>query len=73
MDDIRGDWKRYSVATFSVSDFQATSPTSCQFILEYSLIQGDRPRRGKLQMNVTLTNGHPQKITAIKAKVISAK
>lgn len=71
--DIRGDWKRYSGASYSISNFQSLSPSSCQFILVYSLMQGDRPRRGKLQMNATLTSDQPQKIQAIKAKVISAK
>ncbi len=73
MADVRGDWKRYSNATFAVSNFETLSPNSCQFILDYSLIQGDRPRRGKLQISATLTSNHPQKIQSIKAKVISAK
>ena len=73
MADVRGDWKRYSNSTFSVSNFESLSPTSCQFILDYSLMQGDRPRRGKLQMNATLTSNQPQKIQSIKAKVLSAK
>lgn len=73
MADIRGDWKRYSNSTFAVSEFVSAGPTSCQFILDYSLMQGDRPRRGKLQMNATLSSDQPQKIIAIKAKVISAK
>ena len=73
MADVRGDWKRYSNSTFTVSNFESLSPTSCQFILDYSLMQGDRPRRGKLQMNATLTSDQPQRIQSIKAKVISAK
>lgn len=73
MADVRGDWKRYSNTTYSISDFQSLSPTSCQFILYYTLMQGDRPRQGKLQMNATLTSDQPQKIQSIKAKVISAK
>ncbi len=73
MADVRGDWKRYSNSNFTVSNFQTLSPTSCQFTLDYSLMQGDRPRRGKLQINAILTSDQPQKIQAIKAKVISAK
>ena len=73
MADVRGDWKRYSNSTFAVSNFESLSPTSCQFILDYSLMQGERPRRGKLQMSATLTSNQPQRIQSIKAKVISAK
>jgi uncharacterized caspase-like protein len=71
--DHRGDWKRYSGSQFEVSNFVSTGPASCQFILDYSLMQGERPRRGKLQMTATFTNSVPPKITSLKAKVISAK
>jgi uncharacterized caspase-like protein len=71
--DHRGDWKRYSGSQFEVSNFVSTGPSSCQFILDYSLMQGERPRRGKLQMTATFTDSVPQKITSLQAKVISAK
>jgi hypothetical protein len=71
--DHRGDWKRYSGSQFEVSNFVSTGPSSCQFILDYSLMQGERPRRGKLQMTATFTDSVPQKITSLQARVISAK
>jgi uncharacterized caspase-like protein len=71
--DHRGDWKRYSGSQFEVSNFVSTGPSSCQFIVDYSLMQGERPRRGKLQMTATFTDSLPHKITSLQAKVISAK
>jgi hypothetical protein len=71
--DHKGDWKRYSGSQFEVSNFVSTGPTSCQFVVDYSLMQGERPRRGKLQMTATFTDSEPQKINSLHAKVISAK
>ena len=71
--DHRGDWKRYSKSQFEVSNFVSTSAVSCRFIVDYSLMQGDRPRFGRLEMKATLTAAAPQKITTLEAKVISAR
>lgn len=73
MEDISGDWKRYSNYQSSVSDFVQTGPTTCQLIYEYFLMQGMREKRGKLLMSVALTGGRDPKIISIKAKVLSAR
>ena len=73
LEDIRGDWGRYSNYHSTVSEFERTSPTSCQFILEYTLMQGSKERHGKLLTSVTVTPESPQKIVSIKARVLSAK
>ncbi len=72
--DVRGDWNRYKQARFEVSDFQEKSPTEANYFLEYTLMEGERPRRGKLLMTVRAA-GEPGQmgILSIKAKVISAK
>ena len=73
LEDIRGDWGRYSNYHSTVSEFERTSPTSCQFILEYTLMQGSKERHGKLLTSVTVTPESPQRIVSIKARVLSAK
>lgn len=72
MADIRGDWKRYSNVRFIVSDFEYGATTS-KFIVDYSLMQGQRPRSGKLQIIVKFTSDLPPKIKSIKSSVISAR
>jgi hypothetical protein len=72
--DVRGDWNRYKQARFEVSDFEEKSPTEAHYVLDYTLMEGERPRRGKLLMSVRAA-GEPGQmgILSLKAKVISAK
>jgi hypothetical protein len=72
--DVRADWKRYRQAHFEVSDFRVKSQTEANYVLDYSLMEGERPRRGKLLMTVRTADDPGQMgILSIKAKVISAK
>jgi hypothetical protein len=73
MADVRGDWKRYSNAKFVISNFESTGISSCQFIVDYTLMQGERPRNGKLQISVKFTSDLQPKIKSIKSSVISAR
>ena len=73
LDDIYGDWKRYSDYHSSVSGFERTGPYSCQFILDYSLMHGSRQRFGRLLTSITVSPEIPHKIISLKAKVLSAK
>jgi len=77
MADIRADWKRYIEANYKISNFVKTGPSSFRFVLDYDLLEGDRPgyghpRSGKLQMEMSLSDGDEPKISSLKAKVISA-
>jgi uncharacterized caspase-like protein len=69
--DIKGDWKRYSSTTYQVSDFQKADYSTCSYVLDYSLVQGTKIRKGKLLMKATISIPD-QKISAIKASVVSA-
>jgi hypothetical protein len=72
--DVKGDWKRYQQARFEVSDLRVKSSDCATYVLDYTLMEGVRSRRGKLAMSVR-TNfeaGQP-KIVAIKSEIISAK
>jgi hypothetical protein len=77
MADIRADWKRYIEANYKISNFVKTGPSSFRFVLDYDLLEGDRPgyghpRSGKLQMEMSLSDGEEPKISSLKSKVISA-
>jgi uncharacterized caspase-like protein len=71
--DLKGDWKRYQDTEFEVSDFEQTGGNTYRFILTYQLLQGPRPRSGKLEMKCTLSNTAQPQISSIKSKVISAR
>jgi hypothetical protein len=76
MADIRADWKRYIEASYKISNFAKTGPSSFRFVLDYDLLEGDRPgyghpRGGELQMEVRLSDGGDPKISRLKSKVIS--
>jgi hypothetical protein len=71
--DIRGDWKHFRDYRAQISNFQMNGPSSCQFVYEYSTMQGTRPRNGKLLMNMSFTADQPPKICSIKAKILGAK
>jgi hypothetical protein len=69
--DIKGDWKRYSTTTYQVSEFQTINDSSCRYVLDYSLAQGTKIRKGKLLMTATISIPD-QKISSLKATVVSA-
>ena len=69
--DIKGDWKRYSSTTYQVSDFQKPDNSTCSYVLDYSLVQGTKIRKGKLLMKATISIPD-QKISSLKASVVSA-
>jgi len=71
--DLKGDWKRYQDSKFYISDFEKTGTNSYRFILDYQLLQGVKPRRGKLEMTAILSGPEGAQISALRAKVISAK
>jgi hypothetical protein len=71
--DLRGDWKRYRDTKFQVSQFEKVGADNYRFILDYQLFQGDRARSGKLEMTAVLSTPDGGQISALKAKVISAK
>jgi hypothetical protein len=73
LDDLSGDWERYSNYHSTISKFEKTGPTSCQFILDYTLMQGSKQKRGRLLTSAIVTPERPQKIVSIKARVLSAK
>jgi len=74
MADVRGDWNRYQRARFEVSDFREKSPTEVTYVLDYTLMEGARARRGKLSMTVRVGGEAGEGgILSIKAKVLSAK
>ena len=69
--DIKGDWKRYSSTTYQVSDFQKIDDSTCRYVLDYSLVQEAKIRKGKLLMTATISIPD-QKIASLKASVVSA-
>jgi hypothetical protein len=70
--DIKGDWKRYSNTTYQVSDFQKINDSTCRYVLDYSVVQGAKIRKGKLAMTATVSVPD-RKISAIKASVVTAQ
>lgn len=71
--DLRGDWKRYRDTKFQVSQFEKVGADNYRFIVDYQLFQGDRARSGKLEMTDVLSTPDGGQISALKAKVVSAK
>lgn len=72
--DVKGDWKRYQQARFEVSDFRLKAPNQATYTLDYTLMEGVRPRRGRLAMTVLASiEGGQSRIVSIRSAVISAK
>jgi hypothetical protein len=70
--DIKGDWKRYSSTTYQISDFQKIDDSTCRYVLDYSVVQGAKIRKGRLLMTATVLVPD-RKISAIKASVVTAQ
>jgi len=68
--DINSDWRRYSSASYEISDFSIQSRTACSFSLSYSVIQGQTPKSGVLWISAQVTDELEPKINFIKAKVV---
>lgn len=70
LSDIKADWKRYSDWHGVVADFQAKDTLSCAFRLNYTAMEGEKPRAGELLCEVTLNPNPPHRIKSISAKPV---
>lgn len=69
INDIIGDWKRYKEESYEISDFAKTGTSTFRFVLTYHVVDGNRPKGGNLQMEVTLSAGADPRITSLKTSL----
>lgn len=68
--DIKSDWKKYTNWIGEVLNVEPQGPTACTFQLNYSMLEGSKPRSGSLQCSVTVNPNARGRITSISAKPI---
>ena len=68
--DIKSDWKKYTNWIGEVLNVEPQGPTACTFQLNYSMLEGEKPRSGSLQCSVTVNPNARGRITSISAKPI---
>ncbi len=68
--DIKSDWKKYTNWVGEVLNVEPQGPTACTFQLNYSMMEGSKPRSGSLQCSVTVNPNARGRITSISAKPI---